>query len=120
MTGDAWLLVSKEVNGREDNLKGWTTLHYAAQAERDQVGIVDALLPFVADVDVCGVIWEVTPLHLACLHGNYHVAKRLLRAGANPMKVAGQVLVSSWATQAEVGTRAIHLAARHGVRLRQV
>lgn len=107
-------LVAKEVNYSEGGQNGLTALHYAAQAERDELGIVEALLPFVWDVDMCGTVWEVTPLHLACLHGNCNIARRLLRAGASPMKVVGQGMVSRWATRGEVGTRPIHLAARHG------
>eukprot|EP00951_Prasinocladus_malaysianus_P010530 scaffold77258_cov18-Prasinocladus_malaysianus.AAC.2 len=103
-----------DVNRDDGGLTGWHALHWAAQAERNGLGMVEALLPFVWDVDVRGSVWEVTALHLACVHGKSDVAERLLKAGANPMKIAGKGLLSAWGSSELVATRAIHLAARHG------
>lgn len=55
--------------------------------EEECLNVIQALLDAGADVNLPHSITGLTPLHLACRHGDVELVKRFLAAGANPFSI---------------------------------
>ena len=69
-----------DINAKDDDVKGWTALHYASLY--DHIEIVELLLREGANVNATDE-WDQTALHHASSQGHPEVVKLLLAAGAD-------------------------------------
>src|SRR5579863_7228997 len=107
-------LLSQHVPATTAEADGTTALHYAVR--NDNLDIADLLIANGAPVNAA-TRYNITPLSLACDHGNAAMIERLLKAGADPDGTSeeGQAALMSASLAGKVN--AIKVLLTHGAKV---